>query len=87
LRFSYPEHMMSAGVAGNVMLDIKLDVTGAVDQVAVVAAEPPGHFEEHARATLASARFIPGRREGRAVRSRVTVQVSYDPAVRQGVVQ
>jgi protein TonB len=87
LRFGYPAHMTNAGVAGKVVLDVKLDETGVVDQVAVVAAEPPGHFEEHARATLASARFTPGRRDGRAVRSRVTVRVNYDPAVGEGVLR
>jgi len=87
LRFGYPPHLINAGVAGNVVLDVRLDETGSVDQVAVVAAEPPGHFDEHARASLASARFTPGRREGRAVRSRVTVRVKYDPAAREGVLR
>jgi outer membrane biosynthesis protein TonB len=56
--------------------------SGAVDRVAVVAAEPAGHFEEHTRAALTSARFHPGRRAGRVVRSQITVSVEYDPAAR-----
>jgi protein TonB len=80
LTAAYPSHLLNAQVAGNVLVSVLVNEAGTVDRVTVVAGEPPGYFEEHAHATLASARFIPGRRDGKAVRSRVTVRVDFNPA-------
>ena len=85
LRFEYPAHLVHAPVAGNVLVTLMVGESGTVDRVAVLAAEPKGYFEEHTRAALASARFHPGRKAGRAVRSQVTVSVEYDPVARAAV--
>ena len=87
LQFEYPAHLAGARIGGDVLARLMVDEAGTVDQVAVIAAEPPGYFEEHARAKLASARFTPGRREGRAVKSQVTVRISFDPAARAGALR
>jgi TonB family protein len=87
LRFSYPSHVVPAGPLGSVLLSVKVDEAGKVDQAAVIAADPPGFFEEHTLAVLNAARFSPGRREGRPVKSQVTVRVDYDPAVHEGVLR
>ena len=80
LRFEYPPQLAHAPIAGNVLVTLMVGESGDVDRVAVVAGEPAGHFEEHTRAAFTSARFHPGRRAGRAVRSQITVRVEYDPA-------
>jgi TonB family protein len=85
LRFEYPPHLAHAPIAGNVLATLMVGESGAVDRVAVLTAEPAGYFEEHTRATLASARFNPGYKAGRAVRSQITVSVEYDPAARAAV--
>ena len=85
LRFEYPAHLARTPLAGNVRVKVMVSESGAVDSVAVVAAEPAGWFEEHTRAALMSARFYPGRRAGRTVRSQITVNVDYDPAARAAV--
>jgi protein TonB len=87
LRFEYPVHLAGAATRGEVLVKLMLDEAGIVDQAAVIAAEPPGHFDEQARATLAAARFSPGRREGRAVKSQVTVRVTFDPGVLAGALR
>lgn len=80
LRFEYPPHLAHAPIAGNVLATLMVGESGAVDRVAVLTAEPAGYFEEHTRTTLASARFHPGYKAGRAVRSLITVSVEYSPA-------
>lgn len=82
LRFEYPAQLARTPIAGNVLVKVMVGESGAVDGVAVVAAEPAGVFEEHTRAALTSARFYPGRRAGRTVRSQITLSVEYDPAAR-----
>ena len=85
LRFEYPPHLAHAPIAGNVRATLMVGESGVVDRVAVLTAEPAGYFEEHTRAMLASARFHPGYKAGRAVRSQITVSVEYSPAARAAV--
>ena len=87
LSFGYPAHLVHTQLAGSVLLSVKVDEAGAVDETAVISADPPGHFEDHTRAVLAAARFNPARRAGRPVRSQVTVRVEYDPAMREGAMR
>ena len=87
LRFDYPERAAREWVGGSVRLMLLLDEAGAVDSVSVVAAEPPGYFEDAARAVLAAARFFPARKDARAVKSRVLIGVNYDPAAAAGALR
>jgi len=87
MQFEYPARFAQAGVSGEVRVRLLVDEAGMVDRAVVIAAQPPGHFEEYARAKLASVRFSPGRREGQAVKSQLTVQVSFDSATRAGTLQ
>jgi protein TonB len=50
-----------------------------VQEAAVVQAAPEGHFEGVAVAAFQTARFAPAQKDGRSVRSRVLVRVSFDP--------
>jgi protein TonB len=64
-------------IAGRVLLRVDISSTGMVDEVTIVEAEPAGHFEEDARRAFAYARFRPGLKNGRPVKSRILVQVDY----------
>ena len=87
LRFEYPERAAREQVGGSVRIMLLLDEAGAVDGVSVVAAEPPGYFEDRVRAAFAAARFFPARKDGRAVKSRLLINVSYDPAAAEGALR
>ena len=79
LELAYPEHAAREQVVGQVTVMLLIDANGVVDEVAVVAAEPAGYFEEAAQASFAAARFSPARKDGRAVKSRVLISVTYGP--------
>ncbi|HEY0337220.1 MAG TPA: energy transducer TonB [Burkholderiales bacterium] len=64
-------------ISARVLVVLLIDDTGAVDEVALVDAEPGGYFEEEVRRAFTSARFTPAFKGGRAVRSRVLVHVNY----------
>lgn len=87
LHFESPAHLAGSGIVRDVLVRLMVDEAGAVDQVVVIAGDPAGDFELHARAKLASAKFNPGRREGRAVKSQVTVRISFDSAARTGALR
>jgi protein TonB len=75
IRLQYPE---TAGRADGLLLMLLLiDEFGAVNEVSVIEADPPGIFEEAARAVFQAARFSPGVRQGRTVKSRVLIRVKY----------
>lgn len=74
----YPEKGVELGVDGKVMLLLLIDETGVVKEVSVVEADPEGIFEESALAAFRSARFAPAQKNGRAVKSRVLIRVSYE---------
>jgi TonB family protein len=81
LQFRYPAHLSGERAGGEVLVRLLLDETGSVDEATVIAAQRAEPFDEYARAILAAARFSPGRRDGRAVKSQLTVRVSVEPAV------
>jgi protein TonB len=62
-----------------VTLLLLVDETGQVHECSVVDARPEGIFEEAALGAFRSARFSPGRKDGRNVRSRVLVKVVFNP--------
>ena len=70
----YPEQ----GVEGNVVLLLLIDEAGAVKEATVVEANPEGIFEESALAAFREAHFAPAQKNGRAVKSRLLIRVSYE---------
>lgn len=79
LKFPYPRRAARDQIGGKVTVTLLVDETGAVNQVVVDRAEPAGYFEESIRAVLGAARFSPARRNGRVVKSRIRIDVDYDP--------
>jgi len=64
-------------VTGRALLLVMIDEIGSVNDVSVVEAEPASYFEDDARRAFLNARFTPAYRNGRAVRSRVLIEVNY----------
>lgn len=67
----------TSGAAGSVRLWISIDHAGQVVDVAVVDAEPPGMYEQHARDLVLATPFAPARKDGRPVKSRVLLALRY----------
>jgi len=64
---------------GVVVLRLLISERGAVDNVAVVRAEPRGIFEQAAIDAFSKARFSPGLAAGTPVKSQITVEVQFMP--------
>jgi periplasmic protein TonB len=77
LDLRYGDSAAAAGIVGHALILVLIDASGRVDDVKVVEAEPAGYFESDVREAFMTARFTPGIRNGRSVRSRVLVRVSY----------
>lgn len=69
-------------LAGEVTLLLLVDEDGRVHELSVVEAKPEGYFEESALQAFREAKFAPGRRDGRVVKSRVLVRVNFTAGAR-----
>jgi Gram-negative bacterial TonB protein C-terminal len=69
-----PDAPVSRGI---VVLELRINESGAVDEVVAQSAVPPGVFESAARAAFAPALFTPGRKDGVAVKSRVSIELRF----------
>jgi len=74
----YPEGSGGGGIEGFVTLKLLIDESGAVREVSLVDAQPPGVFEDSAVAAFRTARFLPGQRNGRPVKSQILIRVTYE---------
>lgn len=83
VRPEYPDGVADAGAEGYVTLKLLIDDAGKVREVSVVDAQPPGSFEESALAAFRAARFLPGQRSGRPVKSQILIKVTYELLNRQ----
>lgn len=77
LDLRFPAGIDVAVSAGYVLLLVLIDAQGRVNDASIVEAAPPGVFDEEAMRALLSARFRPAVKDGRAVRSRLVVHVTY----------
>jgi len=59
-------------------LVLLIDETGVVSRVLLAGAPLPAPLEEAARSAFLQALFTPGERDGRAVKSRIRVEVVFD---------
>jgi len=83
IRPAYPERAAAQGIGGAVTVLVMVDERGSVEEASAQQAAPEGYFEAAAVAALRTIRFEPARKDGRSVRSRILVRVSFDPAVRE----
>lgn len=79
VRPEYPD----VAAEGYVTLKLLIDDGGKVREASVVDAQPPGAFEESALAAFRAARFLPGQRNGRPVKSQILIKVTYELVNRQ----
>ena len=79
LAIRYPERALAEQRGGRVLVMLRLSASGKIDEAAVVEAAPEGYFEAAALDALKHAAFSAARRNGMPVRSRVLINVSFDP--------
>lgn len=77
LNFSYPPAIRIQG--GRVRVRILLDTKGQIEDMRVVASEPPALFDHAALQVLRSASFVPGYSALVPVRSYLYLEVSFGP--------
>jgi protein TonB len=63
--------------AGSIRLLLLIDERGIVNDISLVEAGATGRLDETLRTALAAARFLPARKDGRAVRSRIVLSVNF----------
>jgi protein TonB len=73
----YPIKAESGSLEGWVELDFTVTDTGAVEDVAVDAAKPPGVFEAAAISALLQWRYKPLMRDAKAVATRARVRIRF----------
>lgn len=74
----YPEVMRQAGIEGRVMVEAVLDTLGRAEPASLrVALSPNVIFDREAVAVVQGSRYRPARVDGRAVRVRVQVPVTF----------
>lgn len=62
---------------GEVLVRLLIDEAGVVNEVSPAQAHSADDFEELARTIIANAQFLPARKDGRAVRSRVLINIRF----------
>lgn len=75
----YPRRAYEMRTKGRVVLRIFINERGAIDDVSVVKAAPPGVFEEAALTATRALQFTPAMKNGRNVKSQKTIAVLFDP--------
>lgn len=80
---SYPRPLIPlefgsiSGLSGQLRLDLVIDEYGSIVRVTFPEPVAPGASEAALRELLAGARFAPARKDGRAVRSRIRLSVTF----------
>lgn len=80
LELRFPSGVAASEHSGYVLLLVLIDAEGRVNDATVLEAAPAGVFDDEAKRALLNARFKPALKDGRAVRSRLVVHVSYGSA-------
>jgi protein TonB len=74
----YPKVAAQRGISGKVVMRLYISEKGLVDRVEIVRAQPPGVFERSAERAFRDARFSPGMKHKHPVKTRMTIEVSFD---------
>ena len=75
----YPQRAYELRLKGKVVLRIFINENGGTDMISVLAAMPPGVFEEVALTAARELEFSPAIKNGRHVKSQKTIEVVFDP--------
>lgn len=74
---AYPPHAQVHNIEGWVRLLLLIDESGQLRHLEILEANPPGIFEESARAAFRITPFSPGQRGGEAVKCRMIVKIDF----------
>lgn len=75
----YPEDAYLRRIPGKVTLRLYLNETGAIDGVDILAADPPGMFDQAAVDAVLATRFRPALLLARPVKNVKTIEIRFDP--------
>ena len=75
----YPQRAYEMRLQGKVVLRIFINENGGTDMISVLAAMPPGVFEEVVLTAARELEFSPAIKNGRNVKSQKTIEVVFDP--------
>ena len=75
---AYPEAAARRNLSGKVVIRLYIDSKGRVERVQTLRARPPGYFEQSVEHAFREARFTPGMKDGHAVKTKMTIEVSFD---------
>ena len=77
---SYPETMRSTGTGGTVELQFVINADGKVDASSIQVVDAPiPALGQAAKAVAEKMEFVPGKKDGQAVRARVSLPIQYKP--------
>jgi len=74
----YPPAARGKGVTGEVLLRVRIGAGGAVEEVLITRADPPGVFEEAAQRAVRSWRFEPAFVKGKTVASWISQKIRFE---------
>ena len=74
----YPPDAAARGIAGWVVLKLKLDEAGSLQDIEVSDARPPGIFDQSALNAFRKVYFAAAQKDGRAVKSLMVIKVRYE---------
>ncbi|MBC99560.1 MAG: hypothetical protein CME63_17580 [Halobacteriovoraceae bacterium] len=74
----YPDYARDRGIGGEVILNILVDKTGAVEKIKLLASNPSGVFDEVAMDSVREWQFDPARYKGGAVKVWVKQKISFN---------
>ena len=80
LNFGNPAGIAPDGSPGRAQLLLQINEHGTVDRVSIVEVEPRGRFGDELRAALVRTQFIPAFKDGRPVKSRILLSISFAAA-------
>jgi protein TonB len=74
----YPMRARRRGIEGWVKVSFIVDESGYVQDISIIAAEPPGIFDQSVLRCVSGWRFKPGTVEGTPVRTKAETTIRYD---------
>jgi len=74
----YPSEARGKGITGEVLLRVRIGTGGAVEDVQIAKAEPPGVFEEAAQKAVRSWRFEPAFVRGKTTVSWISQKIRFE---------
>jgi protein TonB len=77
---SYPEQLRSSGTGGTVEIQFVINADGKVDATSIQIVDAPvAALGTAAKAVVEKMEFVPGKKDGQAVRARVSLPIQYKP--------